>query len=457
MRWLFSFLLLWLSTIVTALSSSGNRLLVVLEESSEKDKYSQFWGDLESRGFKIHFDSPKTAELSLFHLGNRAYDHVLLLPPKSKAYGPALTPALLLDFMKAKGNILVGLSGSSAVPSGLVSLLLELDIQLPADRNSIVVDHFNHDSSASEEHDILLVSPPKTLRSDVKSYFGSKSGTKIAVPRAVGQVLGASSPLLLPILRASGTSYSTNPKEETVDDLFASGEQISLVSAHQARNSARLTVLGSTELLQDAWFGEKYGNREFSKQVSAWTFKELGVLKVGRLQHHLNEPAEKGRFNETAYPGSQLNPTIYRIKNDVTYTIELSEYTYDHYTPLTVPTTDALQLEFSMLSPFHRLNLKPISQTANSTLFSTSFTLPDQHGIFNFRVNYKRPFLTVVDEKREVTVRHFAHDEWPRSWRISGAWVWIAGIWITVAGWVAFVAVWLWSEPAKKVGAKKLQ
>lgn len=48
MRWLFSFLLLWLSAIVSALSATGNRVLVVLEEATEKDKYSSFWGDLES-------------------------------------------------------------------------------------------------------------------------------------------------------------------------------------------------------------------------------------------------------------------------------------------------------------------------------------------------------------------------------------------------------------------------
>jgi len=103
-----------------------------------------------------------------------------------------------------------------------------------------------------------------------------------------------------------------------------------------------------------------------------------------------------------------------------------------------------------MLSPFHRLTLAPTSQTANSTVYAASFKLPDQHGIFNFRVNYKRPFYTNVDEKRTVTVRHFAHDEWPRSWKISGAWVWIAGIWVTVAGWLAFVGLWLWSEPMEE-------
>jgi len=102
-----------------------------------------------------------------------------------------------------------------------------------------------------------------------------------------------------------------------------------------------------------------------------------------------------------------------------------------------------------MLSPYQRLPLTPTSLTPNSTIFSTSFTVPDQHGIFAFKVNYKRPFLTNVEEKRTVTVRHFAHDEWPRSWAITGGWPWIAGLWSVVAAFLAFVALWLYSEPAK--------
>lgn len=47
MRWLLSFLLLGLLSLTQALSSSGNRLLVVIEEAAERDKYSQLWGDLE--------------------------------------------------------------------------------------------------------------------------------------------------------------------------------------------------------------------------------------------------------------------------------------------------------------------------------------------------------------------------------------------------------------------------
>lgn len=135
--------------------------------------------------------------------------------------------------------------------------------------------------------------------------------------------------------------------------------------------------------------------------------------------------------------------------------IELLEYSYDRFIPFEVPSEDALQLEFTMLSPFHRLSLTPSYRTENSTVYSTRFTVPDQHGIFSFRVNYKRPFLTNIEEKHEVTIRHFAHDEYPRSWRISGGWVWIAGLWSVVGGFLAFVVIWLYSEPTSTASPTK--
>ena len=47
MRWFFSILFLTLAASINALSSTGSRLLIVIEEAAEKEKYSQFWGDLE--------------------------------------------------------------------------------------------------------------------------------------------------------------------------------------------------------------------------------------------------------------------------------------------------------------------------------------------------------------------------------------------------------------------------
>lgn len=422
------------------------------------------------------YKSPKDTSLALFHLGEPAYTHALLLPTKSKGYGPALTPNLIVDFINDGSNVLLALSGESGVPSAVNSLLLELDITLPADRNSILVDHFNFDEkSAKESHDVLLL--PGALginkKGSIKDYF-SVDGL-IAFPRAVGQVLGNASPLLASVVKAPSTAYPYNPKEEAegIEDVFASGTQLNLVTAFQARNSARLTVLGSSESLEDRWMdatvslpsssGKKptaiqSSNRAFAKKLTAWTFKESGVLRVNTVSHYLNEGSQKGVANITAVSAqSETNPTIYRIKNDVHYSISVSEWDMDHWSPFLPASSDELQLEFSMLSPFWRLNLTPSSQTTNETTFSAEFKLPDQHGIFNFYTEYRRPFLTNLEEKRTVTVRHFAHDEWPRSFVISGAWPWISGIWVTVAGFLMFFALWLYSKPAQPKRELKVQ
>lgn len=262
----------------------------------------------------------------MFRHGEKAFDHLLILPSRLKALGPSLTPAQLLDFMKNDGNIMLGLSAEVATPTSLISLLLELDISLPTDRSAVVVDHFNHDSASSAEaHDVLLVPPPKAIRPDVVNYFAGEN--PLALPHTVGQTLGSASALLAPILIAPSTAYPHSPKNddgEAMEDIFATGSQLSLVSAMQARNSARFTVLGSAEMLEDQWFDASVrtaagaesstGNQKFASQLSGWAFKELGVLRVGQVQHYLNEPSSG---NGTFLGSPELNPKIYRIKNDV--------------------------------------------------------------------------------------------------------------------------------------------
>lgn len=113
---------------------------------------------------------------------------------------------------------------------------------------------------------------------------------------------------------------------EAVEDPFAVGPQLSLITTMQARNSARFTVIGAAEMLEDAWFDGKVkrsvglagvgtnakevktSNQAFAKEVTGWTFNEIGVLKVGEIEHHLNENGVQNNIT---------NPKIYRVKNDV--------------------------------------------------------------------------------------------------------------------------------------------
>ncbi|KAG6007380.1 hypothetical protein E4U21_006084 [Claviceps maximensis] len=447
MQTILSAAVLLLAAVVSAVSTTGNRLLVVLDNVAEKDDYKQFFGDLTDRGYQISYETPRSDQIKLFHLGERTYDHLVFLPAKVKALGPNLTPNLLVDFINAEGNVLVALSSSVPASSSLTSFLSEIDIALPAERTGLVVDHFNYDTiSAAETHDVLVLDAPTNVRPGLKNYFEVPG--VLSFPHGAGHTLGSGA-LLTPVVRAPSTAYSYNPKEQTEvvdpDDLFAAGKQLALVSVFQARNSARLAVVGSAEMLQDKWLDAsvsrpggkktKTENREFAKRISGWTFQEIGVLKINKIEHQI-----KG--------DNHTNPEIYRIKNEVSYGISLSEYAWNTWLPFTLPASDDLQLEFSMLSPFHRLNLKRIGSTDSASVYGVSFTLPDQHGIFNFKVNYKRPFLTYLDEKNTVSVRHMAHDEWPRSYVISGAWPWLSGIAATVSGFVGFCAIWMYSKPA---------
>lgn len=219
----------------------------------------------------------------------------------------------------------MALSGDSSIPSAISAFLLESDIHLSPDRNTLAVDHFNYDTlSAAEKHDVLILPRSMALRPDVKNFFGGEG--LLAFPRAVGQTLGDDSPLVAPILKARSTSYTYSSKDEadTVEDPFAIGSEMSLVSAMQARNSARITVFGSVEALEDRWFdasvqGPKEKkvatvNRDFAQQVTKWAFMETGVLKVGQVEHRLSDtPASSSEGS----PMEALNPKIYRVKNDV--------------------------------------------------------------------------------------------------------------------------------------------
>ena len=108
-----------------------------------------------ARVFHITYETPKSENVALFSLGERNYDHLLLLPAKSKGLGPQFTPQILLRFINNDGNILLTLSSQRPTPSGLISLLLELDIHIPSDRFSLVVDHFNYDTLSAARHTML--------------------------------------------------------------------------------------------------------------------------------------------------------------------------------------------------------------------------------------------------------------------------------------------------------------
>lgn len=62
MQWLFYISLSLVWAVAQALSTSGDRVLVVLEELGERSKYSKFWSDLEGE----HHRPPPWSVINLF-------------------------------------------------------------------------------------------------------------------------------------------------------------------------------------------------------------------------------------------------------------------------------------------------------------------------------------------------------------------------------------------------------
>jgi oligosaccharyltransferase complex subunit beta len=84
MRSLLSLVLFLFAALVSAVSTAGNRMLVVLDSPKDKEAYTTFFRDLSERGYQITYESPKTESLALFLHGERTYDHLVFLPTKIK-------------------------------------------------------------------------------------------------------------------------------------------------------------------------------------------------------------------------------------------------------------------------------------------------------------------------------------------------------------------------------------
>lgn len=349
--------------------------------------------------------------------GLKAYDHLVLFPSSKKAIKNKgnLTQFELMKFINANGNI-VAIGGiQSVLPEGIRNFLNELGI-FPSPKNYEYIDHFNSKNGEVQLNQDLNVVPGNRIIKDlkVKDYNGNAA-------------LISNNEYLFPILRSSATGY-TYKANVPVDEgkTWTFGEQGFLAVGLQALNNARLVWLGSEELLAE-------------EDLYKWTFQQQGVLKLQFVQHHKADSPQ------------DVNSTLYRIKDQVIYTIGVSEYHDGRWYPFEVKNDeDQLQLSFKMLDPYQRLNLLPLGPVSSQDdeildayAYYVNFTLPDHHGMFTFELDYKRVGLSYLEDKRVVTVRHLANDEFKRSWNITNAWYYMAATILVILAWFYFVVAYI--------------
>jgi len=239
----------------------------------------------------------------------------------------------------------------------------------------------------------------------------------------------------LKVLSASPSAYSANPSSKLSSPPQLTGSAISLVSVMQARNNARVVISGSLQLFSDRLFRsgvqkagspnkyEKSGNQQFVTELSKWVFHERGHLKAGSLVHH--------RVGETD------EPAIYRIKDDLEFSVEIFEWSGKSWEPYVA---DDVQVQFYMMSPYV---LKTLS-TDKKGLFHTSFKVPDVYGVFQFKVEYEKLGYTTLSLSKQIPVRPYRHNEYERF--IPTAYPYYGACFTTMAGFFVFSFVYLYHK-----------
>ncbi|KAI0628746.1 Dolichyl-diphosphooligosaccharide-protein glycosyltransferase subunit [Trametes polyzona] len=424
-----------------ARSSTGDSVLVLLDPSLKRDNFSIFFGDLEKQGYKLTFRSPKDAEPKIIKDEVAQFAHVIVFSPNTKSYASDITPQSLVTLLNKNTNLLLALSPKQ---TPLTSLAAEFSLILPPPGTPLISHFPQRDTPAT----VIPVEPPhgnSIITPGLSPVWFS------GVPQALG-----TNPQLDPLLKAPPQSFASDAESDSGADVLVeaaekggeglwAGSQLSLVTGFQTLKNARATWVGGVELFSDEFInkevakGKPSGNRQFARDVAAWTFQESQVLRIDSVEHH--------RVNET------LPRETYTINDRVTYTAYISKYNpeldiWEPYSGL-----KDLQLEFTMLDPHIRTTLPPDPKEPGK--YSLTFRVPDRHGVFKFVINHKRKGLTYLESSTIVPVVPPRHDEYPRF--LSAAWPYYAGAISTSAAFVIFVALWLAGEerePKKNKGSK---
>ncbi|KAJ3114116.1 hypothetical protein HDU96_002537 [Phlyctochytrium bullatum] len=378
---------------VHAKSTSGSRLLVVLNAPKDQDRFSIFLDSLRTRGFDLDVQ-PASAKVSLVKFEELVYDHALILADSANAIG-GINPLTLVDFQKRGGNVI--LAGSSSVSEAIRDIAIEYSVEIDEKGFAVHDDFFHLGDDPLQVTTNRFVGPPGILSESVRK------GPAV-VYTGVGARLTGRNKLIHPVLAGTATSYSwvKDPKKP-LDKFAIVGSNLALVSALQTLNNARIVFSGSLDLFSNEFVEKKLddgspsGNLGFITDVSKWAFQERGVLKVKSVFHHR--------------PGEDKTHGAYRIKDDMVYRIEISEYRDDRWVPYHA---NDVQFEAVMLDPYIRSNLTQLADNSDAGVFETTFTLPDVYGVFTFKVDYRRHGWTWLETKETVAIRPFRHNQYPR-------------------------------------------
>lgn len=428
---LLSVLLLLASHLSAVLA--GGETLVLLDNLSIRETHSTFFKSLTDRGFKLTYKVADDPNLTLIKHGQYIYDHLVLFSPSVEEFGGDISVSSIIDFIDNGGNIFM--VASSNVGDAIRELASENGFEID-EEGTYVIDHLNHDSQDDGSHTLLVADAADLV--DAPLIVGNKQKLNPILFKGTGIISDKTNPLILNVLSASSSAYSYNPEKPVVEYPHAIGKKIVLISALQARNNARVLLSGSMDLCSDRFYrssvkkanqGQQFsksGNEDLCKTLSRWAFKEEGVIRVGKIEHHR--------------VGEKEPPESYTILDDVVFSISVEKLENGNWVPYV--STD-MQLEFVRIDPFVRI---PLVKKGN--IHQAQFKIPDVYGVYKFVVDYQRKGLTHLYSSTQVSVRPLEHTQYERF--IRSAYPYYVSAFSMMFGMFIFSCVFLYHKDVSK-------
>jgi len=424
------------------------RTLVVTDSFDVKQTHSKFFQQLVKRGHTLEYKLSYDPQIALSTFGEYDYDNLIILASKRSSLGGDLGKSSgVADFVdKGFGNVMI-VAAYSALSRPLREIAVENVVSFDDDSTS-AIDHFRYDTVLDSlgKHTVLACNDktqfnpkviPNTDRYTKKPVL--YSGLAMGLDRNRNK-------LLLPILTGSSTSYSFNPDDTSSNtEPVLRGHSTVLVGALQARNGARITFVGSPELLSDKYFASSVnayningqvftqpsGNEDFSDDLIAWAFQDRGILRHRDVEHHLKVP-------------SAIDPPgYYKVGEIMVYSVVIEEW--DGVARKWVPyIADDIELELIMLHPYIRTKLPHQSNGK----YGLEVKVPDTYGVFKLHVDYRREGLSQLIFDDQVTIRPTRIEEFERF--VPAAYPYYTIMFVTMSMFFVFSTVFLYTQDKTK-------
>lgn len=410
------------------------RGLVIIDDWNIITSHSKFFDMFEKISYSLEYKFVGDKTISLDFYGEKLYDSIILIIPsftEEEAKNSEISIKKIIEHFDNGHNLMI--FADEKVNSYIRSLVNEFGIDFD-DYDSKVKDSFHLHTKKKELNPDLL----KIHSDEIVISKGVTPLTNIfTVPKdfilyeGIGLETDIHNDFLFPILTADENSYSVGTVGENL--FYNLGSRIKLVAGYQGRNNKRVVVSGSHSLCSNKLFGLSKvndsplsSNELFCFELIKWNLEKTGVLKYENANH-------KDSFGVTL--------DRYRISDDISYFIDILEYDYlsNSWKPYH---TDDLQIEFTMMDPFYRLQLKIL--TINQPTYTVSFRLPEKWGVYKFHIDYKRVGYSYIDVTTKVPIRPYNHNEYERF--LQRAFPYYISVFLTLIGFVIFTILFLFSS-----------